>query len=290
MRVGIVCDINYSFNIAISNFYYAIRNIFLDVTIINSKNDLENIDCLFIGNEHFNPHLNIWCNDMFIEKCNQKDIKVFVFSAEKINSSFYPYNLNTQKNLERFNHLHQRVIDIDDAKAFNKKIGSTPFSYHFKYFRIDREKKNKIGFIGSLHLPQYTKRVETINKFKKIVDSGEIPFEFECFENKVRSYEEYIDLMSQYRFILDPHSTDLNGMCGRFYESLLVKSIPIQQVYDDTLDHYITEKEYKDVIYFKEVEEIVDKIKNCNLKESYNSPWLEEELMEFFKSEIEYKF
>jgi hypothetical protein len=290
MRVGIVCDINHSFNIAISNWYYGLNNIFNNVKLINSEFDIENIDCLFIGNEHFIPHNIIWCNDRFINKCNERGIHVFVWSGEKINSSFYPYNLNTQKNLERFNHLHQRVIDVDDAKIFNKKIGSTPFSYHYKYSRVDREKRNKIGFIGSLHLPQYTKRVETINKFKKIVDSGEIPFEFECFESKFKNYEEYIDLMSQYRFILGPHSTDLNGICGRFYESLLVKSIPIQQVYDNTLDYYITEKEYKDVIYFTEVEEIVDKIKNCNLQESYNSPWLEEELMDFFKSEIGYKF
>jgi len=41
MRVGIVCNLNHNFNIAISNYYYGLNNIFDNVKVVNSEFDIE---------------------------------------------------------------------------------------------------------------------------------------------------------------------------------------------------------------------------------------------------------
>ena len=138
-------------------------------------------------------------------------------------------------------------------------------------------------FIGSLALPWYQKRVEIINKLTKLID-------FDVYENKFQTYSEYIRLLSEYRFVLNPHSMTLNGLTGRFYESLLVNSVPVQQIYDDTLDYYTTESNYQDVIYFQEPEELIERIDNFEFDESFSNPNFEEVLTDYFKREFGMRF
>jgi len=294
MKVGLVCNLQHfgdesnkftnGYAIGIPNFYYGINNIFENVKIVNSYRDLNHLDCVFIGNEHFRPHLNIWCNDLFIDKCNNDNIKVIFWAGEQIHSPFYPHNLQIQKQVERFNNLYQRVLDVNDANILNKKIGGIPFSKEYEFLRgVKKNKKNRMVFIGTTHLPEYQRRFDTLDNLKKIYD-------FDHFEPNFKTYTEYNEILSNYRFVLCPHSTNLNGFVGRFYDSLLANSIPVQQVYEDTLDFYPLEKSYKDAIFFQNVEEIGDKIKKCDLEESYNFPYFEDLLVNFFETEMEIKF
>lgn len=283
MRVGIICDLNHQFNIAISNYYVSLRNIFSDVRLVRGIEDLDSIQILFIGNEHFPPHKSIWNNQNFIERVNHLGIEVIVWAGEQIYNPNYPQNLEIQRSIESFQNLRQVLIDVNDSKILHKPVIGTPFSKEFQSLKKNCKKKNRMIFIGSLALPWYQKRVDIISELKKFID-------FDVYENKFRTYKEYIELLSEYRFVLNPHSMNLNGLTGRFYESLLVNSVPVQQIYDDTLDYYTTESNYQDVIYFQEPEELIERIDNFEFDESFSCPNFEEVLTDYFKREFGMRF
>ena len=131
-------------------------------------------------------------------------------------------------------------------------------------------KKDKIVFIGSTKCTHnsYDERIETINKITKLIDIDIIP-------PTISTWEEYMKILSSYKYILSPLG-NANALVTRFYEALLIRSIPIQQVKDDTLTYYDIEASFKDVIYFKEPEEISDKIRNFTLERSFSELWLED--------------
>jgi hypothetical protein len=276
INVGIICDIEYTRSIFLSSYYYAIKNIFNNVKLIYNINDLENIELLFIGNDHFWPHRQIWENDNFINHCNLRDIKVFVFTTERIITPHHPWNIDIQKNIEKFKNLYQYVIDVEDSNKLNKKImrGMISKVYEDKPPKITN-KLNKCLFYGNIYKNTYTDRNDIISKINNII-------QIDVIESNNSSWEEYINILSQYKYILSPLSLS-NSFTFRFYEILLVGSIPIHQVLDNTLNYYPNESKYDDVIYFKNVDELSDKISNFKLENSYNKPWLEDFLLDILK-------
>ena len=58
------------------NFRFALKN-YLNVEFknVNSVQDLDNIEILFIIDEHFGPHVDIWKNDAFINQLNSRNIE-----------------------------------------------------------------------------------------------------------------------------------------------------------------------------------------------------------------------
>ena len=152
LNVGIICDLQYDRSIFFSSYYYAVKNIFGYVKIINNSNDLENINILFIGNDHFWNHRLVWENNNFIDSCNIRNIKVFVFTAERIITPHHPWNIDIQKNLEKFNNLYQYVIDVDDCIKLNKKITRGMISNHYKdCINVNFDKIDKCVFIGNVN-------------------------------------------------------------------------------------------------------------------------------------------
>jgi len=272
MKIGIICDLGYKKSICMANYYHALCNIFDDVKTIKNVEDLKDIEVLFIGNDHYEPHKTIWKNDNFINICNSNQIKVCVYTAENILHSIYPHNIKIQRDLERFDNLYQRVIDPDDAIILNKKIARCSCSKHYKdAISIPPQKMNKCVFIGYM----YDHRRNLINKLKHNIDIDVI--------EPIESWQEYMSTLAKYRFVLSPNSYVANCFHLKFYEALLVNSIPIHQVHDNTLEYYPIEAKYEDALYFKTGDEIPDLIKNCSVETSYNKPWLEDELIDFFE-------
>jgi len=271
-RVGIICDLNWVKSPSMSNYYHALCNIFDNVKLVNSVEDLNDIELLFIGNDHFVTHKLIWHNDIFINICNEKNIKVCVYTAENIHHKIYPHNVETQRKLERFDNLYQRVIDPDDAIILNKKVARCMYSKYYKdNILIPEQKLNKCVFIGFM----YDHRRSLIDELRQTIDIDVVePIEY---------WQEYMQTLAKYRFVLSPNSYVANCFHLKFYEALLVDSIPIHQVYDNTLEYYPIEANYQDALFFKTANEVPDLIKNCSLEKSYNKPWLEEELLDFFK-------
>jgi hypothetical protein len=273
INVGVICDLTFFRSICFSNYYHAVTNLFENVKIITCVNDLENIDLIVMGNDHFGPHQAIWNNDQFINLCNERGIKLFVITAEFIHSSWNPSNPQIQKDLEKFNFLNQKVVDTKDAIILSKKIASVGCS---KYFNnkivIPETKLNKCVFFGKM----YQHRADQIAILRQSVDIDIIPY------NEATGWQEYLTTLAQYRFVFSPSTGDSNAFALRYYESLLVDSIPIHQIKDNSLEYYTKEAAFEDVIYYTDISEVAQKIKNCAYERCNSKIWLEDELAEWF--------
>lgn len=275
MKIGVICDLEYTLSTCYSNYYKAICNIFKNTIRVKSINDLNEIDLLFIGNDHHQGHLDIWRNESFINKCNDLKIIVCVYTAEYIGSSMFPWNVEIQKDLQKFAHLEQRMIDVNDCKTYNKSIArgacSKDLSYVKSYSPV--EKINKCVFVGKLY-PQREKLIREL--YSK-------DFEVDVFPYGVYDWDTYMKIIAQYRFVLSPYSNDSNSFHLKFYEALMVNSIPLHQVYEDTLNYYPIEAQLSDAIYFTTADELIEKVNKCYLTKSSSDIWLEDELTNFFK-------
>jgi hypothetical protein len=295
MKVGLICAVEMygtledkytsGFGLGITSYFYALTNLFGDVLLVKSANDLGGLDCLFICNYHFGPHKSIWTSQDFIDRCNQKNLLCIFWSNEQILSPIYPWNSDLESVIRKFNNYRQTVYDVDDSIKMNKKLGRGPNSIEYKFLKKNVQKKNGIVFVGSTNPVEYKLRNDTINELKEKFEN------FDIFPNRMfRSVREYFEVISEYRFVLCPHSTTFNGITSRFYDALLVNSIPLQQVYSNTMDFYPEESRFEDAVYFETVGELIGKVQNYKLLESYNNVWLEDVLKDFFNEELGCKF
>lgn len=273
-KVGIICDLNYSRHTLFISYYYTVKNLFGSPRIVNSVDDLYGIKLLFIGDDHYYIHKDIWQSEGFIAYCNVNNIKVVVLTNEKILDSYFPWNVNNLKLLEKFKYLYHYVSDVDDCIKLGLKIHRMQPSLHFKnVMTIDATKKDRIVFIGKVDCPMdsYNDRKLLLEKIKKVIEIDIIDV------TKGIEWEKYLQITAGYRFALSPFGVG-NFFPMRFYEALLVKSIPIQQIKENTLQYYDVEATFDDCIFFQKPDEIPEKIQNCTLKSSHTKVWLEDSL------------
>lgn len=280
-KVGLICNYVWNKHHLYESYYNSIINIYDSVKIIKNINDLDDIKTLVIGDEHFIPHRDIWKNIDFINRCNNLNIKVVIFNNERIMDSFFPWNVENQEYVNKFNDVFQYVSDIDDVIKLDKKLNRMPPSKYFNNIRdsIDVDKKiDKVIFIGNTVGDSYKERRKLLNEVNKIITVDIIA------SNKNDSWENYIRKLSEYKYVLSPLG-NAHFFTMRFYEILLVKSIPIQQVKHNTLDFYDIESKYDDCIFFQDVSELKDKINNFKPKSSHNMLWLEDNMARLLKKD-----
>ncbi len=244
---GIICfDKKYDTSL-FNNFRIALEN-YLEIDEfedIRSINDLENIDYIFIIDEHMTRE--IWMQTDFINYVNEKKIKVVVFNFEKIYNAKFKSNIEFQKRLEEFKNLYQLNSDIDDAEilcktVINKQLLSKDSQLNFY---TKNTKKDKILFLGQskqikwnfkVRNPYYEERHKTLMDFKKIYPNLKISI------NKSLTYKKYLENIASYKYILNPLGTG-NFINIRFYEALELNSIPIQQI-TDKMQYWYSELDY----------------------------------------------
>jgi hypothetical protein len=89
--------------------------------------------------------------------------------------------------------------------------------------------------------------------------------------------------ISGYRFVFCPLGNG-NFITLKFYEALMVGSIPVHQVRDNTLNYYPIERDMDDCIFFKDLQELELKLKKFNLKSSHNLIFQEDIIGEQLKN------
>jgi hypothetical protein len=249
-KVGIVCDLSFKYHIMQENYYQIINGLFNDVKIVKSEKDLKNIEILFICDEFFQSNKEIWMTDIFINTCNSIGLKVVILNSEKIFNSWFSWNEEIHRNVEKFQNRLELVYDPVDSKILNADINKTYISKKVTIQEREMEKKNKILFVGQLSGVLYVTRNRIISELV-----SKIPNDIDVFlPNPNRTIHEYFDLLNSYKYILSPIGNH-DGVPFRFYESLYVKSIPIQQyVNDNILNSFSDDK----TILFKNVDEILN--------------------------------
>jgi hypothetical protein len=272
-NVGIIADMNYDLSPAFSSYFDACKKIFKKIKIVKNINDLHDVNILLCGNDHFWNHYTIWSDHSFIEYCNSHNIQFFVHTVEHINSPLFPQNLKIQNDLEKYKLLRQRCWDIKDSIQKQTKIARVLLSKNNVNYRKPNEKKDKIVFVGKL----YDNRKSIINELSKHI-------QIDVFERGT-TYFEFLSKLAEYKYVFSPKSLHVNGIPGRFYESLWVDSIPIQEVYSDTLDFFDKEKKIKNAIFFEGIPELLSKLNDGHFDSEIIQPkmFLEDELIDFFK-------
>lgn len=238
---GIICNDKVVDISLFTNYREALRlyfnEQFKDVKCIGDLNDITH---LFIVDEHFNPNVQVWKWDNFIDTINSNNIKVIVFNFEKIYSSKFPWNVDHQNKLQQIKKLVQFVSDVDDCCrmgrfVITKQLLSNTLSIKHTFFNTP--KKDRILFLGSndkIFNPSYSysRRFQLLQELSK----KDYPLDI-CVTDRKFTYSEFIKKLSEYKYILNPLGTG-NFLNVRFYEALEVGCIPIQQVTNEMLSFY----------------------------------------------------
>ena len=239
---GIICfDKKYDTSLY-NNYRLALGNYFFKKNLydIKSINDLEEIDYIFIIDEHMTRE--IWMQKKFINFVNKKEIKVVVFNFEKIFNSVFKSNLLFQRELEKFKNLYQFPSDVDDADILNKNFITKQLLSKDSKLKVfsKTNKEKRILFIGSsrqrlinlnIRNPYYENRQKTLKDFKHIYPNLKIMI------NKSFTYSKYLEKLASYQYILNPIGTG-NFINIRFYEALELGCIPIQQITEKMIPRY----------------------------------------------------
>lgn len=273
-KAGIIADLDYSKHISFKNYYHAIKNLYNGVVVVKTIDDIDNINILFIGDDHYGKHRNIFMQEGFPDKCNKNDIRVVVFTTERTFNTVYPWNEGNYHELRnKFKNLTQYMTDVDDCIKTGAKLNRTLPSVFFKDpVKTVEDKIDKIVFIGTTegYNDCYKNRRTLLSE---IVKTRTI----DIITTPIPLWEDYMRKLSQYRFVLAPKG-NCNAFSLRLYDALLVHSIPIQQIEANTLDYFDTEASFDDCIFFETIDEMEDKIKNCNFVRSHNEFWMEDYL------------
>ncbi len=268
--LGILYDNAYPDHSLFDNFGLALKNYFGEYKHVKCVNDLDTISSLIIVDEHLASNVAIWKNNEFIEKINNKNLRTIIFNFEKIYSSEFPWNEDHQKTVESINNLYQFFSDIDDSKRHSQLVINKQFLSKDISIKRDADKKNKILFLGQSSGSQYNRRTRVLNIFRENLPDDKIDI---IDTRREYTYNEYLDLLSQYKYILNPLGTG-KFINLRFYEALELGCIPIQEIVDDMEDFYdelkysITFKDFND--FAKKGLDTVEEYKNIYLEDYFN--------------------
>jgi hypothetical protein len=267
-KIGIICDISYTVHHLFKSYYSAVVSLFGGVTKVKTTKDLVGIEMLFICDDHFQPHKEIWTFPGFIDYCNVHNIIVVVFTNEKIMNSFFPWNETNLKILNTFKYLHHYTSDADDCKILGTQVNRMSLSRMLDP-EIDENliKKDRMVFIGHAEGRSYAERRNVLAQIKNEI-------QIDIFEPAIQQWEVYMQLISTYKYVFSPIG-NANQFVMRFYEILAVGSIPVHQVRSNTLDYYDKEAAFDDCIFFEDPKTI-----QFNKKEitNHNMIWMEDNI------------
>jgi len=282
-KVGIVCNMSWNRCFNLKQYYHSIKNLYGEVQLVNTCEDLEGLDILFCGDDHHYAHTAIITQPGFVEKCNTDKIKVVIFTAEKIFDAFFDTNITKFKFVKRFNNLLLHTMDADDCELLGTRLHRPLFSKDYKdYITVDIDNKiDEIVFIGQAN-PKlfggcYKERDIELKALQKLLPITIIP-------NTIELWKDYMETLAKYRFVLYPAANG-NFLGFRFYETLLAKAIPVCRVWKNTLKYYDIEAKFDDCIFYEDVAELPEKIKNCTLKHSHSELWAEDHLGKVLKAD-----
>lgn len=210
-----------------NNYRSAFKNYFkTPINEVDSVDKISQFNNLIIVDEHYGAHNKLICDPRFIESINRHNINVVIFNTEKIFNSYWIHNLETQKNIEKLNNCLQILSDVNDIKRIGTPFKNKQYLSKEVNFKKEKIKKNnKILFFGQLDGSAYKNRRKIIDKVSKSIDISLDVFK----STRSMSYEDYMQLLSEYRFVLNPLGAG-EFINIRYYETLKVGAIPVQQM------------------------------------------------------------
>lgn len=275
--VGIICDLNYMRHPQFRSYYYSLETLIGHPKVIHHIDDLEGLDLLVVGDDHYSEHKVVLHQPGFIERCNELDLPVLVMTTERIMESFFPWNIKNYEKIQTIKHLIHYTADVDDCEKLGIGLHRISISKRFKNLYKRDDKKDGAIFIGQTRCDQgsYVSRKKLLIELEKEIGLTIVDYGISC-------WEEYMRLLGKFRFVVSPLGNG-NFFPTRFYEALAVGSIPIQQVRENTLSLYDVERDFRDCIFFRTVDELKEKLDVCGILTSHNEFWAEDNLQLILK-------
>lgn len=278
-----------SAHILFSSYFYSLQNIYGkdNVKKFTDINEVKENDKIAVIDDHYYDNAVIYMNPSFVSYCNNNNIRLVFFTTERMSSPFWDHT-NTINKQRLFNNVTHYYGDANDIKLFGSTfIVKQQYSKTFEYLKenttLDFDKKqDKIVFIGQVDwilnksVPWYARR-KTILQY--LINQNNMTIDI-IQSDKNRTPEEYLKFLSAYKYVINPLGVG-DFINIRFYDSLLVNSIPIQQ-YTDNMKLYYSELSTNKGLYFRtipELQNIIENIHNCN-KPICNDIWLEDHMRE----------
>ena len=231
-----------------------------DFTLIDDIKDAGNVKNLVIIDEHFEPHRSQITDRKNIRMLNSMKTNVIIFNTEKIYSSHWKHNLTTQKKIKKIKFLTQILSDIDDISIQGSPfINKQLLTKNFQFKNVKKDKINVALFYGQTKGSAYDSRRKVLDKIGKHLN---VPVEI-VDSNRSMKYEEYLNLISKYKFVINPLGAGF-FLNIRFYETLFLNSIPIQQIIPE-MENYYEELKINLSINFQKVQDL----SNFDLNEIY---------------------
>lgn len=231
-------------------FKLALLNLFdNNLNILSDLDQIHEVNNLIILDEQFEAHKNALLKNGVIDKLNSAKCNVIIFNFEKIYNSHFKYNSDTQKKITKIENLIHILSDVHDIKKIgspfiNKQLVSKEFKLNFDL----PKKKNEILFIGQIKGKAYKHRRATLEKISQI---SNFPITFK-FPNRNLTYDNFLFELSKYQYVINPLGAG-DFINVRYYESLLVNSVPIQQ-YKKSMKKYYKELNDSYSINFEEID------------------------------------
>ena len=218
-----------------SNFRTALSAYFNEeLNDISSVSQVSSCKNLIVVDEHFAPHRDLLTNSKFINMINKNHVNVVIFNTEKIYNSYWTHNSKTQKKISKIKNLIQILSDAEDISLKKSPFANKQYLSNSLKFQLGKEnKKNEIIFYGQVKGSAYENRRKVLSEFSKNV---ELPLKI-IESNRSLDYEDYLNLISNYKYVLNPLGAG-SFVNIRYFETLLVRSIPIQQFTNNMLDIY----------------------------------------------------
>ena len=225
-------ELNFSF---FENYLNALTA-YLNTNLIkvNSIEQLSSIKILFVIDEHFRSHKEFLTSLETIKILNTNKTKVVIFNTEKIFNSHWNHNIDIYQSVLKINNLIYLLSDALDIKKIGTPLVNKQYlskSTSIKNLISLNQKKNEILFFGQLDGSAYNNRRQILNKFLKL---SPIPIEIKK-SNRLLEYSEYLNLISSYKYILNPLGAG-EFLNLRFFETLEVNSIPVQEYSKNMLE------------------------------------------------------
>jgi len=225
-------ELNFSF---FENYLNALTA-YLNTNLIkvNSIEQLSSIKILFVIDEHFRSHKEFLTSLETIKILNTNKTKVVIFNTEKIFNSYWNHNIDIYQSVLKINNLVYLLSDALDIKKIGTPLVNKQYlskSTSIKNLISLNQKKNEILFFGQLDGSAYNNRRQILNKFLKL---SPIPIEIKK-SNRLLEYSEYLNLISSYKYILNPLGAG-EFLNLRFFETLEVNSIPVQEYSKNMLE------------------------------------------------------
>lgn len=280
-------SLNLSAHVLFTSYFYSLQNILKtkneEIKKLTDINEVNTGDRIFVIDDHYHPNAVIYMNPHLIAHCNKYNICVIFFTTEKMLSPFWDHT-NTIQKQSLFNntkHYYGDALDIEKFKC-DSFIVKQKYSQVYEPLRqklINKPKLNEIVFIGQLEWidtkPWYSRRKEIL---KFATEQCDIKINLIKSDSK-RTYLEYLNILSNYKYIINPLGIgDFFNI--RYYDTLFVNSIPIQQ-YTPAMKRYYNEIDKSNGLFFTDINDLSNIFKTLkDISITCNHTWLEEYMIE----------